>query len=50
MVASGTLITVMDTIQRWFIDYNQYINGEIGLVGDWYEILPRLLKTVKEGT
>ena len=22
----------------------------IGLVGDWYEILPRLLKTVKEGT
>ena len=22
----------------------------IGLVGDWYELLPRLLKTVKEGT
>ena len=22
----------------------------LGLVGDWYEILPRLLKTVKEGT
>jgi len=27
MVVPGTLITVMDTIQRWFIDYNQYING-----------------------
>ena len=24
--------------------------ANIGLVGDWYEILPRLLKTVKEGT
>lgn len=24
--------------------------ANIGLVGDWYEILPRLLKTVREGT
>ena len=23
--------------------------ANIGFVGDWYEILPRLLKTVKEG-